>query len=86
MKMAMHFFYYLLVALQFISGVLLIYVVTIQESKNDGLTGQIGSTTTSAFKGKAGREERLNQLTRNVGFVFFAISLLVAIGTGRWNI
>jgi len=81
----MHFIYILLCIVQFITGALLIVVVTMQESKNEGLTGQIGSSSTSSFKGKAGREERLNLLTRNMGIVFFVVSLLVAIGTKRWS-
>lgn len=80
----MHVFYILLCVLQFLSAIALIGVVAIQESKNEGLTGQIGSTTTSSFKGKAGREEQLTQLTRKVAAVFFIVSLLVAIGTNRW--
>lgn len=80
----LHYFYILLCAVQFLVGFSLIAVVTMQESKNEGLTGQIGTTATSSFKGKAGREERLNDLTRNVAIVFFAVSVLVAIGTGRW--
>ncbi len=77
----MGFVYLFLCFLQVIIG---LGLVTMQESKNDGLTGQIGSTTTSSFKGKAGREEYLNQLTRNGAIAFFIISLLVAFGTNRW--
>jgi preprotein translocase subunit SecG len=80
----MHVFYILLCTAQFVVGLGLIAIVAMQESKNEGLTGQIGSTTTSSFKGKAGREEQMNLLTRNVAIVFFTISLLVAVGTGRW--
>jgi preprotein translocase subunit SecG len=69
---------FLCVLLALIS-IVLVYVVTIQDSKNDGLQGQIGSTTTSSFKGKAGREEQLNLLTRNIAIAFFAIAILVAI-------
>lgn len=79
-----HVIYILLCVAQFLVGLGLIVIVTMQESKNEGLTGQIGSTTTSSFKGKAGREEQLNLLTRNIAIVFFTISLLVAVGTGRW--
>jgi protein translocase SecG subunit len=84
MQAILHYFYLLLMAVQLLVGLLLIGVVTMQESKNDGLTGQIGSTASSSFKGKAGREENLNLLTRNVAIVFFVVSILVAIGTGRW--
>jgi protein translocase SecG subunit len=79
----LHFFYWLLLFVQMLSGIALITIVTMQESKNEGLTGQIGSTATSSFKGKAGREERLTLYTRNIAIVFFAVSALVAISTGR---
>ncbi|MCW3100307.1 MAG: protein translocase, SecG subunit [Chthonomonadaceae bacterium] len=81
----LHFFYWLLLILQMLSGIALIIIVTMQESKNDGLTGQIGTTATSSFKGKAGREERLTLYTRNIAIVFFALSALVAVGAGRWS-
>jgi preprotein translocase subunit SecG len=80
----MHYIYVLLCIAQFLTAFGLIVVVTLQESKTDGLTGQIGTTATSSFKGKAGREEHLNLLTRNIAIAFFVISVLVAIGTKRW--
>ncbi len=79
-------FYWFLIVIQCIAGVGLIYIITIQESKNDGLSGQIGSTTaTSSFKGKAGREDNLNMITKNLSIFFFAVSSIVAFGTGRWD-
>ncbi|HZO88976.1 MAG TPA: preprotein translocase subunit SecG [Chthonomonadaceae bacterium] len=80
----MQYIYLLLCFLQAVLGLALIIVVTSQESKNEGLTGQIGSTTTGSFKGMAGREERLNLLARNIGIAFFVVSVLVAYGTNRW--
>lgn len=80
----MHYFYLLLCVLQVLAGLSLIYIVLIQDSKNEGLTGQIGSTTTSSFKGKAGVEEQLTDMTRKIASAFFVISILVAIGTNRW--
>ena len=80
----MIYIYYLFVFVQFLLGIGLITVVAMQESKNDGLTGQIGTTATTSFKGKAGKEERLNLLTKNIAVAFFAISVLVAVTTGRF--
>lgn len=86
MQTALRIFYWFLVIIQCLTGIALVYIVTIQESKNDGLAGQIGSTTaTSSFKGKAGREDQLNLLTKNISIVFFAVSALVAFGTSRWD-
>ena len=78
-----HLLYGLLLLVQMLSGISLITIVTMQESKNDGLTGQIGTTVTSSFKGKTGREERMNLYTRNIAIVFFAVSALVAVTTGK---
>jgi len=74
----------ILTILQFLIGVGLIAVVTMQESKNEGLQGQIGTSATTSFKGKAGREEQLNMIIQKVSIAFFVISLLVAIGANRW--
>jgi protein translocase SecG subunit len=60
-------------------AVALIYIITIQESKNDGLQGQIGSKTTSSFKGKAGKDEQLNELTKKVAGVFFALLIIISM-------
>jgi len=87
MHMFFRLLYWFLIVVQCLTGLVLIYIITIQESKNDGLAGQIGSTTsTSSFKGKAGRDEQLNIITKNVSIVFFVISAVVAFGTGRWDV
>ncbi len=78
-----HLVYNLLLFLQLVTGVSLVAVVTMQESKNEGLTGQIGTTASTSFKGKAGREEQLNLVTRNIATVFFVLCILVAIVTAR---
>jgi preprotein translocase subunit SecG len=80
-----HIIYILLVTIQFFVAIGLIVVVTMQDSKNEGLTGQIGTTAAASFKGKAGREEHLGILTRNLAIVFFVISLIVAFTTKRWS-
>ncbi len=77
----MHVLYILLCTVQFFIGVALVAFVTMQESKNDGLQGQIGTVSTSSFKGKAGREEQLNMVTRNTAIAFMTISVLVAFGS-----
>ena len=75
--------YIILCVIQFFVGVALVALVTMQESKNDGLQGQIGTATTSAFKGKAGREEQLNLVARNTAVTFLVVSVLVAFGS-QW--
>lgn len=80
----LHFLYILLCIAQVLIGISLIFIVQQQESKNEGLTGQIGTSVQSSFKGLAGREEKLTLLTRNISIAFFAVSILVAVTTGRW--
>ncbi len=80
----LHFLYVLLSIAQVLVGISLIFVVQQQESKNEGLTGQIGTSVQSAFKGLAGREEKMNLLTRNLAIAFFTISTVVAVTNGRW--
>ena len=81
----MHVIYIILCGMQFLVALGLVIVVTMQDSKNDGLTGQIGTTAATSFKGKAGREEQLTLITRNLAIAFFVVSIIVAIGTKHWN-
>ncbi len=81
----MKYIYYLLCIVQILLAVGLIFIISIQESKNEGLTGQIGTTVSSSFKGLAGKDEKLGELTRNLGVAFFVISLVVAVTTNRWG-
>ena len=61
----------------------LIFLIDIQQTKNEGIGGSIGSGVTSSFKGKAGYEERLTDLTRRLAVSFFAVSILVALTMNR---
>ena len=79
----MHTINSLLGILQVFLGVSVIFIVAIQQTKNEGLGGTIGGTVSSSFKGKAGFEERLNEITRNLGVGFFVVSILVAITMNR---
>lgn len=67
---------------QVLLGIGMIFIVAIQQTKNEGLGGSIGGKVQSSFKGKAGFEEKLNELTRNIGVAFFVVSILVAV---TWN-
>ncbi len=80
----MNIVHIILCFVQFFVASGLIFIVSIQEAKNDGLSGQIGTTAASSFKGMAGREEQLNIATRNLSIVFFCLSLLVAYSTKHW--
>ena len=68
---------------QVLLAIALIFIVDIQNSKNEGLGGTIGGRVQTSFKGKAGFEDRLNDLTRNLGIGFFVVSILVAVTMNR---
>jgi preprotein translocase subunit SecG len=61
----------------------LIFIVSIQTTKSEGLSGTIGGQITSSFKGKPGFEERLNDITKYLGIGFFVVSVLVAFTMNR---
>ncbi|MBM3496237.1 MAG: preprotein translocase subunit SecG [Armatimonadetes bacterium] len=61
----------------------LIFVVAIQQTKNEGLGGTIGGKVSSSFKGKPGFDDRLNDLTKYLGVGFFVLSILVAVTMNR---
>jgi protein translocase SecG subunit len=61
----------------------MIFIVAIQQTKNEGLGGTIGGRPTTSFKGKPGFEERLNEITKQLGIGFFVVSILVALMMNR---
>ena len=75
----MHFLNILLSFGQVLLAVGMIFIVAIQQTKNEGLGGTIGGRPTTSFKGKPGFEERLNDITRYLGIAFFTVSILVAV-------
>ena len=64
-------------------AVSLIFIISIQETKNEGLGGTIGGRVSTSFKGLPGFEERLTLITRNLSIGFFITSIIVAIIAGR---
>ena len=76
-------------AIQIISGILLIIsclviilVVLIQESKDQGMSSAITGSSNDSFFGKNGqktREAKLARFTKVAAFIFFAATLLVNI-------
>jgi protein translocase SecG subunit len=73
----------LLSIIQVLMALGLIFLIDIQQTKNEGLGGTIGGKVQSSFKGKAGFEERLSEMTRSLGVGFFIVSILVAVTMGR---
>jgi protein translocase SecG subunit len=79
----MYVLHVLLSVAQIAIAVSLIFIVAVQQSKNEGFGGSIGSRPMTSFKGKAGFEERLTQITKVLGVCFFVASILVAVTHGR---
>lgn len=79
----LHVIQILLNAVQIVLALALILIVAVQQSKNEGLGGTIGGRVSSSFKGKAGFEDRLNDMTKFLGIGFFVSSILVAVTWGR---
>jgi protein translocase SecG subunit len=64
-----------------ISAVALVFLLAIQTTKQEGLTGSIGGRVESAYRGRLGADEQLKRLT---GFVAaaFVISAFILSLTG----
>ena len=69
----------ILLVVQALISLGLIFIVAIQTSKNEGLTGTIGGNVSANFKGKPGYEERLQSYTQMLGIGWFVVSILVGI-------
>ena len=70
-----------LAAIFIISAIALVFLLAIQTTKQEGLTGSIGGRVESAYRGRLGAEEQLKRLT---GFVAaaFVISAFILSLTG----
>ncbi len=75
----MNVFQVLLLILQALISIAFIVIVMSQTTKNEGLTGSIGTQTTANFKGKPGFDEHIQLYTRYLGIAWFAVSILVGI-------
>lgn len=75
--------YTALVVLQVIFAVALIFIVAMQTTRHEGLSGTVGGQVSSQFRGKLGRDEQLAMITRYIAVGFFLVSLLVAIASPK---
>ncbi|MBV9233351.1 MAG: preprotein translocase subunit SecG [Candidatus Eremiobacteraeota bacterium] len=64
-----------------LSALALIFLLAVQTTKQEGLTGSIGGRVESAYRGRLGAEEQLKRVTGIVA-VFFVISGFVLSLTG----
>jgi len=62
-----------------ISAVLLIVLLAIQTTKQEGLSGTIGGRVESAYKGRVGMDKQLQRFTTAVAITFVLFATLVSL-------
>jgi protein translocase SecG subunit len=62
-----------------IAAVLLVFLLAIQTTKQEGLTGSIGGRVESAYRGRIGAEEQLKRLTGMVAVVFVVVGFVLSL-------
>ncbi|HZY97361.1 MAG TPA: preprotein translocase subunit SecG [Candidatus Cybelea sp.] len=62
-----------------ISALLLIFLLAVQTTKQEGLTGSIGGRVESAYHGRLGAEEQLKRWTGFVAVVFVAAGFALSL-------
>ncbi len=62
-----------------ISALLLIFLLAVQTTKQEGLTGSIGGRVESAYRGRLGAEEQLKRLTGMVAVVFVVVGFVLSL-------
>ncbi len=62
-----------------IAAVLLVFLLAIQTTKQEGLTGSIGGRVESAYRGRLGAEEQLKRLTGVVAVVFVVVGFVLSL-------
>jgi len=62
-----------------ISAILLIFLLAIQTTKQEGLSGTIGGRVESAYKGRVGMDKQLQRVTTGVAITFVLFATLVSL-------
>ena len=62
-----------------IAAIGLIFLLAIQTTKQEGLTGSIGGRVESAYRGRLGAEEQLKRLTGVVAVVFVVTAFVLSL-------
>ena len=62
-----------------ISALLLIVLLAIQTTKQEGLSGTIGGRVESAYKGRVGLDKQLQRFTTGVAITFVLFATLVSL-------
>lgn len=62
-----------------IAAVLLVFLLAIQTTKQEGLSGSIGGRVESAYRGRLGADEQLKRWTGVVAVVFVASGFILSL-------
>jgi len=62
-----------------VSAFALIFLLAIQTTKQEGLTGTIGGRVESAYRGRLGLEENLKRVTTFVAVVFVVFATILSL-------
>lgn len=62
-----------------LAALLLIFLLAIQTTKQEGLSGSIGGRVESAYRGRLGAEEQLKRLTGVVAVVFVVVGFVLSL-------
>ena len=61
------------------AGLALVFLLAIQTTKQEGLTGTIGGRVESAYRGRLGLEENLKRVTTFVAVVFVLFATILSL-------
>ena len=70
---------HILAGLFVISAILLVFLLAIQTTKQEGLTGSIGGRVESAYRGRLGAEEMLKVWTARVAVCFVVFGFVLSL-------
>lgn len=62
-----------------IAALALIFLLAVQTTKQEGLTGSIGGRVESAYRGRLGAEDQLKRLTGGVAVVFVIAAFVLSL-------
>lgn len=69
----------ILLIIYFIVCLGLVATILMQTTKSEGLSGVIGGSTQSVFRGKKGFDERLQEITNYLAISFLVLSFIVSL-------
>lgn len=68
---------YILLFVYFVICAALVFLVLVQTSKSEGLSGTLGGSTQSIFKGKKSFEEQIDKITKYTAIAFIVLSIFI---------